>query len=107
MDFEIFDNFSKRSIKYDEEEIRDLWNNTKNKSNGLTIGTLIMMLQKDDPIAYQEIKDKYSEVVRNWTEFKSKATKEREKELLDIYPEEISCDSEYSRKRRKKLLLNA
>ena len=50
------------------------------------------------------IRERYQESEEKWKAFKEKAAEERDKEMLDEYPEEISGDSEVSRKRRKKAI---
>lgn len=59
--FSLFDNFSKRSVKYDENKTKELWEKyfkVKNK----TIGSLIRYIQMDNPEQYlKNIKEYYKE----------------------------------------------
>ncbi|ARF07962.1 superfamily II helicase [Catovirus CTV1] len=69
--FNIFNNFSKKSDKYDEEEIKQIWNNTNQHNNGVTLGTIIFMLKKDNEEAYNYIRENYckydsQEIIKNF-----------------------------------------
>ncbi|ARF08004.1 hypothetical protein Catovirus_1_54 [Catovirus CTV1] len=57
--FNIFDSFSKKSNKYDKDEVIEEWNNQMYKSGGVTLGTLIMMLKEDNIEALKYIHNKY------------------------------------------------
>ena len=52
----------------------------------------------------QEAEEKYNNARLDWEAFKNDAKKEKEKDLLDLYPTDISRDIEISQKRRKKAI---
>lgn len=57
IDYETFENFSRRSSKFDSK-VEDIWNRYKpnDVKNKLTIATLWQMLKNDNPDAFQRIK---------------------------------------------------
>lgn len=54
----IWIDFSKKSSKFIEGECETLWGKLKSKDNGLTIGSLHYWAKNDNPIQYNEIKQK-------------------------------------------------
>ena len=54
-----------------------------------------------------EAEEKHDEALKRWNELKKTAKQEREKELLELCPSEISGDTESSRKKRKQVNKNA
>ena len=59
---------------------------------------------KRENLNRQEAKEKYNNVLGDWQAFKNNAKKEKEKDLLDLYPTDISRDTEISQRRRKKAI---
>ena len=53
--FEIFDDFSKRSNKYDKAKVQKFWDSIQDKEDGLTIRSLMKIANKDDKEAYKNI----------------------------------------------------
>ena len=53
-----------------------------------------------------KLKAKYKQALKEWNDYKENVVTEREKELLDIYPEEIIGDSEEIQKRRRRVIKN-
>ena len=49
----------------------------------------------------EEVEIRYNNVLQRWNKFKEKAVEEWEKELLDLYSEDITGDTEDKIKRRK------
>lgn len=61
--YELFNTFSKNSVKYDEKEVKEYWDqNNGRKNNGLTIGTLIYYLIQDNKEAWDVINKKYNKI---------------------------------------------
>ena len=52
----------------------------------------------------EKAEEKCAEALQNWEDHKKKAKQEREKELLELCPSEISGDAESSRKKRKQAI---
>lgn len=57
--FEIFDNFSSNSKKYNKADVKKWWDTIKDNNNKLTIGTLRKMAKDDDSISYKEILNEF------------------------------------------------
>jgi len=57
-----------------------------------------------ESLTRQQIEEKYNVAATEWEDFKVESKKEREQNLLDYYPIDISEDTEISRKRRKKAI---
>ena len=55
--FDIFDNWSKQSTKYDYEKVKAFYENIKPKDNGLKIATLKKLSCEDNPILYKKLKN--------------------------------------------------
>jgi len=64
--YKIFDNFSSKcKSKYKEEETKKEYFKSKKKdTNGITIKTLLEMLQKDNPTAFTEYLNKYKSTTK-------------------------------------------
>ena len=55
--FDIFDNWSKQSNKYDYEKVKAFYENIKQKDNGLKIATLKKLSREDNPILYKKLRN--------------------------------------------------
>ena len=55
--FDIFDNWSKQSNKYDYEKVKAFYENIKPKDNGLKIATLKKLSREDNPILYKKLRN--------------------------------------------------
>jgi hypothetical protein len=53
--YQLFDEFSKRSIKYDYDKVKELYYNCEIKTDGLTLKTLYYMLKKDNVKVFNEL----------------------------------------------------
>lgn len=56
--FELWENFSKKSSKFKENECMELWKKMEYKVNGLNIGTLKLWAKNDNPKKYEEYQKK-------------------------------------------------
>jgi len=62
--FDLWNDFSKSSVKYDETEILDKWTNSMERRSTPGLGTLIFMAKADNPEQYEQwTKEKYNESV--------------------------------------------
>jgi phage/plasmid-associated DNA primase len=59
--FELFDNFSKKSLKYKKDEVQKFWNGLKENRITITIGSLFDFAKKSNSTEYKKIlKESYS-----------------------------------------------
>ena len=55
----------------------------------------LLETDREEP-SKEKAEEKHAEALQKWEDHKKKAKQEREKDLLELHPSEISCDTESS-----------
>ena len=74
--FKLFDDFSRRSEKYDAKAVKNKWASFKKRKDGLKLGSLKMYARCDNPIEYAKVLHKFNFIEELTTASVSKHFKE-------------------------------